>query len=223
MQKHEFLHKVKSLVNEVRLSGTSDKVKQIHSGTYYRPGKYYEVTAERYNRAGWRDEKKLSQSYRYNVKVYDKEGKHRADEMWTRRECVKKLGFTPGSKRSKKLMLAKEDLKKFTALKEAGSTILTSFHESGLRAPRPISGFHEPKLPCGVCKKPYGCNCGKNPNGLYLYDIVADKTGKTGEIWAANKGDGVVSVRWKAKDGSYESTDEKPIDLKLIKKSERYN
>jgi len=223
MEKHEFLHKFKQ-INEVRLSGTSDKVKKVHSGTYYRPGKYYEVTAEKYNRAGWRDQAKHSQSYRYNVKVYDKEGNHRADEMWTRRESLKKLGFVPGTKRSKKLMLVKEKLATFEALKQSKIKQEPKLIEGGLRAPRPISGFREsPRLPCGVCKKAGGtCDCGKNPQGVYIDDVVS-KNGMYGKVWAANRGDGVVAVRWETPDGSYKSTDEKPVELKIIKKSERYS
>lgn len=119
MQKHEFLHKFKTLISEVRLSGSADKVEPVHSGTYYKPGRYYEVKSERYNKAGWRDQGKLSPSYRYNVKIYDKEGNHRSDEMWTRKESLKKLGFIPGTKRSSKLMLTKESLKKFENLKSS--------------------------------------------------------------------------------------------------------
>ena len=212
MEKHEFLHKFKSILNEVRLSGTSDKVKKIHSGTYYRPGKYYEVTAEKYDRAGWRDQKKHSQSYRYNVKVYDKEGNHRSDEMWTRRESIKRLGFTPGSKRSKKLMLAKEGLQKFEVLKQSKIKQEPQIIEGGLRSPRIPSG-HRQHPPCPLCKEPYGCECGKNPNGLYLGDVVS-KAGKTGSIWAANRGDGIIAVRWN--DGT--GTNERPTEVKLIKK-----
>ena len=218
MEKHEFLHKFKQ-INEVRLSGTSDKIKKVHSGTYYRPGKYYEVTAEKYNRAGWRDQAKHSQSYRYNVKVYDKEGNHRSDEMWTRKESIKRLGFVPGTKRSKKLMLAKEGLQKFESLKQSKIKQEPKILEGGLRATRPITG-HSPELPCGVCKKAKGtCNCGYNPSSLYIGDIVS-KDGQTGKIWAASRGNGVVAVRWEMPNGIYKSTDEKPVDLKLVKKGE---
>jgi hypothetical protein len=219
MEKHEFLHKFKQ-INEVRLSGTSDKVKKVHSGTYYRPGKYYEVTAERYNRAGWRDQAKHSQSYRYNVKVFDKEGNHRADEMWTRRESLKKLGFVPGTKRSKKLMLAKEGLKKFEDLKASKIKQEPKLIEGGLRAPRNVS-FRSPDLPCKICKKMYGCDCGKNPQGIYLGDIVS-KGNMTGEVWAANRGDGVIAVRWGGPSSPGKenmSTSERPIDVKLIKRA----
>ena len=117
MEKFEFLYKFKKMLSEMRLSGSADKSEEISSATFYRPGKYYEVKAERYNRAGWRDQEKMSPTYRYHVKVYDKEGNHRTDEIWGRKEAIKKLRCIPGTQRAKKFQLAKDKLTQFENMK----------------------------------------------------------------------------------------------------------